>query len=59
MKKHYFSNHLNTNTEEISKLDWNSRNIIENPHNEEKWGEQIEYEAKIFGDMIIRYSKLN
>lgn len=55
----FFTNHLNTHTSDISKLSWNSRNIIENPNNIENWKVQLEYGAKIFGDMIIRYTKLN
>lgn len=55
----FFSNHLNKFTEEISKLNWNSRNMISNPVNAEKWSEQIEIGAQYFGDLIIRYAKLN
>lgn len=55
----FFTNHLNDRTSEISKLNWDSRNMIENPYNEGNWESQIEYGAKIFGDLIIRYAKLN
>ena len=55
----FFSNHLNDNTSEIAKLPWNSKNIVQNPWNEESWESQIELGAKSFGDLIIRYSKLN
>ncbi|MCL2348656.1 MAG: hypothetical protein FWC50_10405 [Planctomycetaceae bacterium] len=56
----FFSNHLNSDTCEISKLNWNSRNIIENPLCDlDKWEEQIRDGAEFFGDMIIRHAKLN
>ncbi|CDN75747.1 hypothetical protein [Elizabethkingia anophelis] len=55
----FFTNHLNTHTSDISKLSWNGRNIIENPNDVENWNVKLEYGAKIFGDMIIRYAKLN
>lgn len=55
----FFTNCLNSSTEKISKLNWNSRNIIDNLENKEGWENQIEFGAKIFGDMLIRYSKLN
>ena len=55
----FFTNHLNSNTQEISKLNWQSRNLIENPINNKEWEKQIELGAKFFGDLIIRYSKLN
>ena len=55
----FFSNHLNQSTSEISKLNWDSRTMIENPNNEENWENQIEKGAIRFVDLIIRYSKLN
>lgn len=55
----FFTNHLNSATEEISKLNWDSRNIIENPINNENWESQIELGAKLFGDLLIRYAKMN
>lgn len=55
----FFSNHLNHATSEISKLKWDSRNIIENPFNEENWMSQIENGAIRFAELIIRYTKLN
>lgn len=55
----FFTNHQNQQTAEISKLNWDSRNVIQNPYNEEKWEEQLEYGAKIFGDLMIRQAKLN
>lgn len=55
----FFTNHNNLQTSEISKLNWNSRNMIQNPTSVDNWEQQIEYGAKIFGDLIIRYAKLN
>ncbi|MFM9403724.1 hypothetical protein ACKLNQ_17615 [Myroides odoratimimus] len=55
----FFTNHNNSKTSEISRLNWDSRNIIQNPEDKVNWEKQIEYGAKIFGDLIIRYSKLN
>jgi hypothetical protein len=55
----FFTNHLNTQTEEISKLNWDKRNIIDNPLDDENWETQIKSGAEKFGDLIIRYSKLN
>jgi hypothetical protein len=55
----FFTNHLNPATEMISKLNWDGRNIIENPTNNENWESQIEFGAKFFGDLLIRYAKMN
>lgn len=55
----FFTNHLNSSTEEISKLNWDSRNIIENPNDDENWESQIKSGAEKFGDLLIRYAKMN
>jgi hypothetical protein len=55
----FFTNHLNSSTEEISRLNWDKRNIIENPIDNENWEKQIKIGAEKFGDLLIRYSKLN
>ncbi|WP_343659638.1 hypothetical protein [Chryseobacterium sp.] len=55
----FFTNHQNQNTSEISKLNWDSKNIIQNPKNDKGWENQIENGAKLFGDLLIRYSRMN
>jgi hypothetical protein len=55
----FFTNHMNTATEEISRLNWDKRNIIENPNDNENWEKQIKIGAEKFGDLLMRYSKLN
>jgi hypothetical protein len=55
----FFTNHLNSFTSEISKLNWNGRVIIQNPVNPAKWEVQINNGALKFSELIIRYSKLN
>jgi len=55
----FFTNHLNSATYEISKLNWSGRNLIENPINYENWESQIELGAKLFGDLLIRHAKSN
>lgn len=55
----FFSNHLNKSTEEIGKLEWNKKNVIENPIDIQNWENQIKIGAEKFGDLLIRYAKLN
>lgn len=50
----FFSNHLNTSTEEISQLQWQERILIKNPTNDEKWEEQINNGAKYLSETIIK-----
>ena len=50
----FFSNHLNTNTEEISQLQWQERIFIENPTNFVGREEQINNEAKYLSATIIK-----
>jgi hypothetical protein len=50
----FFSNHLNTFTEEISQLNWQERILIDNSYSVEHWEDQINKGARYFSDMIIR-----
>jgi hypothetical protein len=54
----FFSNHLNSLTSQISKLDWDQRLIIDNPFNPENWESQIDDGARKFAESLIRTSKL-
>ncbi|MGG5509406.1 hypothetical protein ACPDHN_05590 [Myroides odoratimimus] len=54
----FFTNSIDPSTSEISKLKWNSRNMIQNDYNED-WESFLTIQAQLFGDMIIRYAKLN
>lgn len=54
----FFSNSLNPLTSEISKLNWDERIFIENPNSPENWENQIDNQARLFSEMVIRTSKL-
>ncbi len=55
----FFTNHLNSYTQEISQLNWDKRNLIENPINNNEWENQIKIGAEKFGNLIISNSKSN
>ena len=53
----FFTNAQNSHTSEISKLDWDGRNIIEN-NDKKVWEKQIKEAAEHFGNMLLRLSQL-
>jgi len=53
----FFSNHLNANTQQISRLSWQERILIDNPNNSDGWQTQIDRAAHQFVDMILKKSE--
>lgn len=54
----FFSNHLNSNTQEISQLQWQERILIKNPPNTEGWENQINDGAKYLAETIIKKASI-
>ena len=50
----FFSNHLNSRTEQVAQMDWHERIMINNPPDHERWERQIEEGARFFGEMLIK-----
>lgn len=50
----FFTNNLNTDTEEIAKLNWNEKLVINNPINNEYWENQIKKGSEFLAEAIIK-----
>ena len=56
----FFTNSMNSDTENIATLNWKEIIRIDNPHtaDKEEWEKQIENGAKYFTDMVIKKASL-
>jgi len=50
----FFSNHLNSRTQQIAQLNWHEKIVVNNPNDDERWERQIEEGARYFGEMLIK-----